>query len=400
MLGIGGKFAGAKGMVQMPDLANLNPEQANTILTANGLRTKNQNSNNTTNSALNNKVFGQSVAAGDLVDYETEIDFSYYVYAAPAVTITYGSPEEYDTTQETGCNKTPNNQGSSNQYYYCIRTTRYYRAKKYENGIWNGEYGQYSSAVDTNWDCSIVAGQCGNTQVSTTEISRSGCIGSPGSTGYQNVTYRRNYAAGQPTNITYTVQETGCYIPPAVTEVRRSVTRGACGSAGGGGCKCGQRTVTTTIYYSDGTTSSSQSTECCPDSTSCSNTATYWFSCGAYAANKKRWTYRTVCTDCVGNVVSDTRYSGDVNCCSTAGQCGSEYRVQVGTYTYFVYKDCTVETSSGGCATETRFVREECTYSEDIWRDASGCLGTYKIQQQKYRNPDCSFSYRTRQVPC
>lgn len=391
MLGIGGRFAGAKGMVQMPDLANLNPEQAAALIASNGLRVRNQNSNNTTNSALGNKVFGQSITAGELVDYETQIDFSYYIYAAPAVTITYGSPEPYDSSIETGCNQQPNNQGGFNPYFYCTRYTTYYRSKKYENGVWNGEYGQYSQAQDSNWNCSVVANQCGNTEVSTTELSRTACNGS-----FFTITYRRNYAAGIPTNVTYSVQES-CNTP---TPTSTSVTRGNCSSAGVGGCKCGQRSVTTTTRYSDGSSTTSTSYECCPDSTSCSNTATYWFACGAYASGKKRWTYRTICTDCVGNVVSDTRFSGDVNCCSTAGQCGSEYRVQVGTYTYFVYKDCTVENSSGGCSTETRFVREECSYSEDIWRDASGCLGTYKIQQKKYRKPDCSFGYYTRQVPC
>jgi len=152
MLGIGGRFAGAKGMVQMPDLANLNPEQAAALIASNGLRVRNQNSNNTTNSALGNKVFGQSITAGELVDYETQIDFSYYAYAAPAVTITYGSPEPYDTTPEYGCNKTPNSQGSTNQYYYCTRNTTYYRSKKYEDGVvlfYDSEFGTPQSYFET-----------------------------------------------------------------------------------------------------------------------------------------------------------------------------------------------------------------------------------------------------------
>lgn len=386
MLGIGGKFAGAKGMVQMPDLANLNPEQANALLTINGLKTRNQNSNDTTDSGLNNKVFNQSITAGQLVDYETEIDFSYYIYVAPAVVITYGTAEQYDSNTEVGCNQSPNNQSSSNQYYYCTRVTRYYRSKKYEDGVWYGEYGQYSSSTDVNWNCTIVPNQCGNTESSRVKISEGTC--QPNNT--KSVTYRVTYAAGNTQNITVT--EACVYNP--VTEVNRTVSRGSCGSPGGGGCKCGQRSVTTTIYYSDGTQTTSSSTECCPDSTSCSNTATYWFSCGAFEPNKKRWTYRTVCTDCVGNVVSDTRTSDDIACCTAS--CGTwSAWIKVATWVESRTRTCTRDDCSTYTETETR-----CIQHCDIWRTVSGCLGTYKIQQRKCQASDCSYYYETRNVAC
>jgi len=83
VLGIGGKFAGAKGMVTMPDLSNLSPDQALTALQNAGLRRRNLGSSSTNNSGLENKVFSQSVSAGTLVDYETEIDYSYYIFVAP-----------------------------------------------------------------------------------------------------------------------------------------------------------------------------------------------------------------------------------------------------------------------------------------------------------------------------
>jgi hypothetical protein len=84
VLGIGGKFAGAKGMVPMPDLSNLSPDQALTALQNAGLKRRNLGSSTTNNSGLGNKVFSQSVSAGTLIDYETEIDYSYYIYVAPA----------------------------------------------------------------------------------------------------------------------------------------------------------------------------------------------------------------------------------------------------------------------------------------------------------------------------
>lgn len=399
MLGIGGRFAGAKGMVQMPDISNLTPEQAATALSSAGLRAKTQTSVTTSNSALGNKVFNQSFTAGQLVDYETDIDFSYYIYQAPAVTITYGPAEQYDSTTETGCNKTPNNQGSSNQYFFCTRVTRYFRSRLLENGVWTGGYGQYSTQTDTNWNCSIVADQCGNTQVSVTEISRSSCIGTPGTTGYQDVTYRRNYASGTPTNVTYTVQEFGCSVPVERFEVSRSVSRGQCGSAGSGGCKCGQRTVTTTIIYNIGPTETITSTECCPDSISCSNTATYWFSCGAYEANKKRWTYRTVCTDCVGNVVSDTRYSGDVACCSLAGTCTAWSAWTTTSFGRSRTRTCYYETSSGSCGTRTE-TETECSQTCGSWVDTSSCSGGYKSQARTCTLASCSTYTETRRIQC
>jgi hypothetical protein len=83
VLGIGGKFTGSKGMVAMPDLSNRTPEEALSLLAQAGLSRKSLGSSSTSNSSLNNKTFGQSVSAGSLVDYETRIDYSYYIYVAP-----------------------------------------------------------------------------------------------------------------------------------------------------------------------------------------------------------------------------------------------------------------------------------------------------------------------------
>lgn len=80
MLGIGGKFVGAKGMVRMPDLSNLTPDQALSAIENAGLRRGSLGSSTTNNSGLGNKVFAQSILAGTLVDYESVIDYSYYIY--------------------------------------------------------------------------------------------------------------------------------------------------------------------------------------------------------------------------------------------------------------------------------------------------------------------------------
>lgn len=83
MLGIGGKFVGAKGMVAVPDLSNLTPGQALSALENAGLRRGNLGSSTTSNSGLGDKVFSQSISAGTLVDYESLIDYSYYIFVAP-----------------------------------------------------------------------------------------------------------------------------------------------------------------------------------------------------------------------------------------------------------------------------------------------------------------------------
>lgn len=84
MLGIGGRFAGAKGMVAVPDLSNLNPDQALAVLSSIGLRRGSLGSSTTNNSGIDNRVFAQSISAGTLVDYESSVDYSYYIYVPPA----------------------------------------------------------------------------------------------------------------------------------------------------------------------------------------------------------------------------------------------------------------------------------------------------------------------------
>jgi hypothetical protein len=85
VLGIGGRFAGAKGMVQVPDISGLTRSQAQSAITSSGLSFLESDAPiDTSNSSLDGKTALQSLTAGTLVDYETTISYSYYRYVAPA----------------------------------------------------------------------------------------------------------------------------------------------------------------------------------------------------------------------------------------------------------------------------------------------------------------------------
>lgn len=84
MLGVGGRFASAKGMVAVPNISNLSRSQAQAALSAAGLNFLEAGPVDTGNSGLADKVSSQGIPAGQLVDYETSISYSYYRYVAPA----------------------------------------------------------------------------------------------------------------------------------------------------------------------------------------------------------------------------------------------------------------------------------------------------------------------------
>lgn len=114
MLGIGGRFVGAKGMVAVPNLSGLSRSEAQAAITNAGLVFSESTSPvDTTTSSLNDKVSGQSVGATTLVDYESTISYSYYRYVAPPVSgpIPVGPPVPVTISVE----------GSS---CYCNGTTR------------------------------------------------------------------------------------------------------------------------------------------------------------------------------------------------------------------------------------------------------------------------------------
>lgn len=74
-------WASAKGMVAVPDLSSLTYTNAIAALQAAGLNYTNNGSVSTSNANLNNYISSQSIAAGTLVDYETNISFGYYSYS-------------------------------------------------------------------------------------------------------------------------------------------------------------------------------------------------------------------------------------------------------------------------------------------------------------------------------
>lgn len=84
MLGIGGRFVGAKGMVAVPNLSGLSRAQAQTAITNAGLVFFEESLPvDTTNQSLDGIVSGQSVAAGILIDYDSLVSYSYQRYVAP-----------------------------------------------------------------------------------------------------------------------------------------------------------------------------------------------------------------------------------------------------------------------------------------------------------------------------
>lgn len=78
-------WASSKGMVAVPNLSTLTYSDAITALQNAGLNYTNNGSTVTQNSNLNNIIATQSISAGTLVDYETNIGFTYYTYV-PAPT--------------------------------------------------------------------------------------------------------------------------------------------------------------------------------------------------------------------------------------------------------------------------------------------------------------------------
>lgn len=83
MLGSFGFFA-SRGMTTVPDLSGLSKTAAEAAITAAGLTVGTGTSSGSSISSQDNIVSAQSVASGQVVDYDTQIDFSYYLYVAPS----------------------------------------------------------------------------------------------------------------------------------------------------------------------------------------------------------------------------------------------------------------------------------------------------------------------------
>jgi hypothetical protein len=390
MLGIGGRFAGARGMVPMPNLSNLSPTAATSALTAAGLRLGTVSEVESSNSSDNEKVFNQSVAAGTLVDYDSAINYSYYRYVPPAIVYTLDTSQRIQdggSVTETGCNRTPNLQNASNQYYYCTRTLTTYKYRLLANGVWDGmSYGGYFSEYST-WDCSFIPDQCGNTRIDSTRTLVSEGTCQPNNTRTNIYSYR--YQAG---NILTFSEVVACtYVNRVPLYTKKVYTTSTC--IGGGGCPAGYRLFNTVTVFSDGSeeiTASNQQ-ECCPCPTTCTDTPYFYFPCDA---GFRRCTYRTECRDCTGTLISDTRYSCPSLCCSAdvlvgctdwSGSSGGQSRT------------CTYRRCNGSTYT---VVETRCTASCGSWTNTTPCITSKRSQSRTCTRTDCSTYTETRTVAC
>lgn len=83
MLGSFGFFA-SRGMATVPNLSGLTRTQAESAISAAGLIVGSATSTGSSVSSQDNVVGSQSVASGQVVEYDTAVDFMYYTYVAPS----------------------------------------------------------------------------------------------------------------------------------------------------------------------------------------------------------------------------------------------------------------------------------------------------------------------------
>ena len=174
MLGPITRFGSSKGMARVPNLAGLTRSEAISAIEAAGFRFLNSPTVETSNSSLNGQVASQVIPANALVDYESSIDFSYYVYVAPAVSYTYGPCQIYQAQilSTSGC--------VPGTCTYITNYLDYYRRIRYVNGVYDGEefcYTQPSSITTSSSSvcCPPPARSC--TASTTVAIPWGDCLG-------------------------------------------------------------------------------------------------------------------------------------------------------------------------------------------------------------------------------
>lgn len=89
MIGIGGRFAAAKGMVRVPNLIGLSRAAAQSAIEAAGLVYGGYSDTNVADSGLDDKIANQSILSNTLVDYETSVSLTRYRYEVPSVPPSY-----------------------------------------------------------------------------------------------------------------------------------------------------------------------------------------------------------------------------------------------------------------------------------------------------------------------
>lgn len=153
MLGFITRFGSSKGMVRVPNLNGLTMEQADSLLSSAGLFRSGRTSSSTSNSARNEKINTQSIAANSLVDYETSISYNYEYYVPPYVpTVTYGNCFTYNT-QSTG-----GSCAADKRYNYPVITYQRQREVFYD-----GVFSHHEACADTygGGGSEFVDGLCG-----------------------------------------------------------------------------------------------------------------------------------------------------------------------------------------------------------------------------------------------
>lgn len=91
MLGFTTRYGASKGMVAVPSLVGLTSEAAEALISERGLRLQSKASRNS--SSQNNRVSSQTITAGTLVDYETDISFVFDVLVADQISFGNCEPD-------------------------------------------------------------------------------------------------------------------------------------------------------------------------------------------------------------------------------------------------------------------------------------------------------------------
>ena len=153
MLGFITRFGSSKGMVRVPDLDGLTMEQADSLLSSVGLFRSGRTSSATSNSARNEKINTQSIAANSLVNYETNISYNYEYYVPPYVpTVSYGNCFTYQTESTGG---------------FCSADKRWnyptYTYKRQREVLYDGVFSHHEACADTygGGGSDFVDGLCG-----------------------------------------------------------------------------------------------------------------------------------------------------------------------------------------------------------------------------------------------
>jgi hypothetical protein len=138
MLGFITRYGSSKGMVAVPNLAGKTADEAIQIIRDTGLTFKQGTLRITSNVAFDKKVYLQNLAPDTLVDYESEISFSYDSYYGTTANVTYGPVEVYNTIPSEACSGTT-----------LVRTRTFLnRRKVLFNGEDQGFYDEVASTTD------------------------------------------------------------------------------------------------------------------------------------------------------------------------------------------------------------------------------------------------------------